>query len=207
MKILTVQKRWFNILLLGGVLLWGCAPGLSNLDTLQETEAMFDHTPTGTGMESDVPTAAVSEAVDAEDQIGVDGETMDNSSHELADVISVQVSGGEGAYQFSVEVSSPDTGCDQYADWWEIVTEVGELVYRRVLLHSHVGEQPFTRSGGPVAIDASTQVWVRAHMNTGGYGGMALRGSVQAGFEPADLDPDFAPGLADEPPLPEDCAF
>ena len=125
----------------------------------------------------------------------------------LAYVISVQVSGSEGTYQFSVQVSSPDTGCDQYADWWEVLTEQGELVYRRVLLHSHVGEQPFTRSGGPAAIRAGTVVWVRAHMNTGGYGGHAMKGSVQNGFEPAELSSEFAADLADEPPLPEDCAF
>ncbi len=132
---------------------------------------------------------------------------MENMGDLVADVISVQVSGSEGAYQFSVQVSSPDTGCDQYADWWEVLTEDGELVYRRVLLHSHVGEQPFTRSGGPADIQAETVVWVRAHMNTGGYGGQALKGSVQTGFEPAELSPEFAADLADQPPLPEDCAF
>ncbi len=132
---------------------------------------------------------------------------MENMGDLVADVISVQVSGSEGAYQFSVQVSSPDTGCDQYADWWEVLTEDGELVYRRVLLHSHVGEQPFTRSGGPAAIQAETVVWVRAHMNTGGYGGQALIGSVENGFEPAELSPDYAADLANQPPLPEDCAF
>ena len=80
-----------------------------------------------------------------------------------ADVIGVQVSGAPGAYQFNVTIKSPDTGCQQYADWWEVVSEDGRLLYRRVLLHSHVDEQPFTRSGGPVPIQADTVVWVRAH--------------------------------------------
>lgn len=135
------------------------------------------------------------------------GEIMPTDRDIYADVISVQVSGNEGAYQFSVQVRSPDTGCEQYADWWEVVTEQGELVYRRVLLHSHVGEQPFTRSGGPVDIQADSVVWVRAHMNTMGYGGQALRGSVRDGFEPAQTDSDFAADLAKQPPLPDDCAF
>lgn len=125
----------------------------------------------------------------------------------LADVLSVNASGEPGAYQFAVEVSSPDTGCDQYADWWEVLSGDGELIYRRVLLHSHVGEQPFVRSGGPVAIDADTVVWVRAHMNTTGYGGKALEGSAGAGFEQVDLDPEFAADLASVPPLPDGCAF
>ena len=124
-----------------------------------------------------------------------------------ADVLSVTASGEEGAYRFAVEIRSPDLGCEQYADWWEVVSEDGELLHRRILLHSHVTEQPFTRSGGPVPIDADTVVWVRAHMNVGGYGGTAFKGSVNAGFQQAELDPDFAAGLEETPPLPEDCAF
>jgi hypothetical protein len=117
------------------------------------------------------------------------------------------VRGDAGAYQFSVGIESPDTGCDQYADWWEVVSEDGALIYRRVLLHSHVGEQPFVRSGGPAAIEADTVVWVRAHMHPGGYGGAAFRGSVQEGFQETELSADFAADLAGEEPLPDGCAF
>lgn len=124
-----------------------------------------------------------------------------------ADVLSVEVSGDPQAYNFSVQVSSPDTGCQQYADWWEVVSLDGELLYRRILLHSHAGEQPFTRSGGPVPIQADTQVWVRAHMNTGGYGGQAMKGSPQSGFQAGQPPANFASDLKNQPPLPEDCAF
>jgi len=82
-----------------------------------------------------------------------------------ADVAAVRVSGAPGDYRFSVTLSSPDTGCDQYADWWEVITTDGELVYRRILAHSHVNEQPFTRSGGPVELQETTKAIVRAHMN------------------------------------------
>ena len=124
-----------------------------------------------------------------------------------ADVIAVQASGQPGAYQFNVGIRSQDLGCAQYADWWEVVSTDGKLLYRRVLLHSHVDEQPFTRSGGPVPIQADTVVWVRAHMNTGGYGGMAFKGSVKTGFKQAMPDVEFAAGLAKQAPLPDGCDF
>lgn len=124
-----------------------------------------------------------------------------------ADVVSLDVTGGPKAYQFSVGIASPDEGCHQYADWWEVLTEDGDLIYRRILAHSHVAEQPFVRSGGPVAVDADTVVVVRAHMHPGGYGGTGLKGTVRTGFEEKEFDPDFALEVESEPPQPTGCAF
>ncbi len=126
---------------------------------------------------------------------------------DLADVLSVAASGAPGAYQLSVTVRSPDTGCQQYADWWEVLSEDGRLLYRRVLSHSHVADQPFTRSGGPVPIGPDTVVWVRAHMHPSGYGGQALRGTVRQGFRPARLAAGIGAQLAQQPPLPGGCEF
>ena len=125
----------------------------------------------------------------------------------LADVISVETTGTAGSYTFSVGVSSPDEGCSQYADWWEVLSEDGELLYRRILAHSHTGEQPFVRSGGPVAIEPEVVVWVRTHMQPGGYGGSAFRGSIQAGFLEDELAESFAEDVEDLSPLPDGCAF
>jgi len=125
----------------------------------------------------------------------------------MAKVLSVEVSGEENAYRFNVEVESPDLGCDQYADWWEVITEEGTLVYRRILAHSHVDEQPFKRSGSPVAISADQVVFIRAHMNNSGYGSEIVKGSVASGFERNLLVTDFAKELETEEPLPKNCAF
>lgn len=134
--------------------------------------------------------------------------TVDISPNpDQAEVVDVNVSGASGGYSFSVTISSPDVGCSKYADWWEVISEEGELFYRRILLHSHVNEQPFTRSGGPVPIEADTVVLVRAHMNPGGYGSLAMKGSFKGGFEPVELSPDFAEELEAMPPLPQDCDF
>lgn len=130
------------------------------------------------------------------------------SADEVADVTGVRASGSPEAYTFSVTVRSPDTGCDQYADWWEVLTPEGELVYRRILAHSHVDEQPFTRSGGPVPVGEGDRVVVRAHMNDAGYGGVAFAGSVASGFAADTTVSDrFAPTVAEIEPLPTGCAF
>lgn len=130
---------------------------------------------------------------------------MDQTS--FANVLSIQVTGNPGAYQFAVEIASPDTGCEQYADWWEVVSQEGQLLYRRILLHSHVDEQPFTRSSGPVEVAADELVYVRVHMSTVGYGGTVLMGTAQAGFEPVEVEAGFGSNLERVPPQPEDCAF
>jgi hypothetical protein len=124
-----------------------------------------------------------------------------------ADVISVAVSGAPGAYDFSVGIRSPDAGCGRYADWWEVLSVDGRLLYRRILFHSHVDEQPFERSGGPVPVGADQVVWVRAHMNRAGYGGTVFRGAARSGFSAAQAAPGFAVHAEKEAPLPSGCAF
>ncbi len=125
----------------------------------------------------------------------------------VADLVSVAFTGEANNYTFAVTISSADTGCEQYANWWEVVdTQTGELLYRRILAHSHVNEQPFTRSGGPIPIEPDQTVIIRAHM--GGiqshYGGQVFGGSVATGFQPVV---DALPGLETIEPLPKGCAF
>jgi len=125
----------------------------------------------------------------------------------LADVQAVAVSGSEGEWLFNVTVLSPDRDCSQYADWWEVLGEDGELLYRRVLNHSHPDEQPFTRSGSPIPIDGDQVVIVRAHLNPGGYGGAAVKGTASGGFLAAEVSADFAAAAETAAPLPEECWY
>lgn len=124
----------------------------------------------------------------------------------VADVVQVAVRGEPGAYTFSVTIRSPDTGCEQYANWWEVLDADGNLIYRRILGHSHVGEQPFTRSGGPVDVAADTTVWVRAHMNATGYGGVSRRGQPNGEFATMPF-PNNLPSVENHAPQPNGCAF
>jgi len=178
----TIGIAVVAVLLVGGYLAYGAISSQVNLVGMLAR---------GTAANVSVPEGLLEEA------------QLPNTS----DVLSVRVAGEPNAYQFSVEVASPDTGCDQYADWWEVVSEEGELLYRRTLLHSHIDEQPFTRSGGPVPIGPDAVVIVRAHMYPGGYGGRAMRGSVADGFEAWEAAADFAPELEKAPPQPPACAF
>jgi hypothetical protein len=131
----------------------------------------------------------------------------DTPTGPLADVVGAAGLGEAGQITMSVAIESPDTGCDQYAAWWEILDDDGGLVYRRILEHSHPDEQPFTRTGGPVPLLLDTHVWVRAWMHPTGYGGQAMEGSVGAGFTAAELQADWAEDLAEAEPLPEGCLF
>ena len=122
----------------------------------------------------------------------------------LADVIDVSVTGVPGDHSLSVTVASPDIGCEFYTDWWEVVSEDGELLARRVLLHARVEEQPFTRSVGGLRVQPDDTVIIRAHMNVGGYGGFVMRGTVEDGFLPNHLPAAFA---KDPEPIAERLRF
>lgn len=133
-----------------------------------------------------------------------------------ANVTAVTATGTPSSYTFNVTIESADIDCTQYADWWEVLTEDGTLVYRRILEHSHTDANgssdpdapgnTFTRSGGPVPVSDGDVVVVRAHMSVGGYNGAVMRGSVSDGFTQAtDLAADFAAGVEQQEPQPSGC--
>ena len=97
-----------------------------------------------------------------------------------ADVTYVKaVQAADGTWTFHVTVRHPDTGWEDYADGWDVLTPDGTVLkpdpdspFTRLLLHPHVDEQPFTRSQSGIAIPPGvTQVRVRAHDLVDGYGG------------------------------------
>ena len=134
-------------------------------------------------------------------------DTVMSENKSIARVMEVEATGKADSYTFAVTVKSPDTGCDRYADWWEVITPEGELIYRRVLLHSHVNEQPFTRTGGTVAVKPEREVIVRVHMSPDGYSSLAQQGTVESGFAATTLSEGFAANLESVEPLPQNCAF
>jgi hypothetical protein len=206
------KRVWLYTGLLSVLFLGGCASLSTEVSSLpSSTQQQLKVTKTVMSSTEQIPVETVDSPVtqtEPAEMVPPSTPPMEDTlPASQAEVLSIKVSGETGAYNFLVTVSSPDTGCDQYADWWEVISQDGELLYRRILLHSHVNEQPFTRSGGPVPIESDTIVLVRAHMHPGGYGSLAMKGSLDQGFEQVELSDDFAADLAERLPLPEDCDF
>ena len=93
------SRNWILISGAGALALTACG-GASNTPvsgTIPPTPDLFDHpTPTSTQASSGLP-----------------------------DVIDVSVNGSPGHYSLSVTISSPDIGCESYADRWEAISEEG----------------------------------------------------------------------------------
>jgi hypothetical protein len=100
-----------------------------------------------------------------------------------ADVVKVRaVQDTDGTWTFHVTVEHPDTGWEDYADGWDVVTPDGTVLkpdpdsqFTRTLLHPHENEQPFTRSQSGIGIpEGVTKVRVRAHDLVDGFGGQEV---------------------------------
>lgn len=92
-----------------------------------------------------------------------------------ADVVRVEATEeADGAWSFAATVRHADQDPDHWADWWRVRTPEGKELGRRVLLHSHVDEQPFTRDER-IRIPRGVQVVVvEAHDKVHGLGGAAV---------------------------------
>ena len=90
-----------------------------------------------------------------------------------ADVLNAQIKrSADGSFSISATVQHADTGWDHYSDGWDVLGPQDELLGRRVLLHPHVSEQPFTRSLSGVRIPPDIRrVKVRAHDSVHKHGG------------------------------------
>lgn len=128
-------------------------------------------------------------------------------SRSNAYIRAVDVSTSEGTYRLHVKVESYDTGCDNYADWWEVLDARHQLLYRRILVHSHVNEQPFTRSGLVANLQKDQRVFIRVHKNVDGYGKNIFVGSISERFSELKEDIVFDAGIERSLPQPSGCAF
>lgn len=99
------------------------------------------------------------------------GET--DAEQRYPDVIDVRVSAtDDDRFTFQVTLSSPYDTPQRYADAFRVMTEAGDSLGVRQLLHDHANEQPFTRSLSGVDIEPGiTRVVVQGRDQEYGYGG------------------------------------
>ena len=95
------------------------------------------------------------------------------------DVLEVEVNGDGDAFSFRVTLSSLYDTRTRYADGWRIKDADGNVYGEHTLLHSHEGEQPFTRTQSGVAIPPGvTSVIVEGRDIVSGYGGATVTTSL-----------------------------
>jgi hypothetical protein len=93
-----------------------------------------------------------------------------------ADVLSAQARCSDHVCTISATLQHADNGWDHYADYWRVLAPDGTEIARRVLIHPHEHEQPFTRSLSGIAIPAGLDhVFIEAHDKVHGYGGKRFR--------------------------------
>ena len=113
----------------------------------------------------------------------------------------------DNTWLIAVTLSSTYDTPQRYADAWRVLNEQDTELGIRILGHDHASEQPFTRSGGAVKITKDQIVYVRAHMNTNGYGTVVYKGNVADGFNQDTVATEFGVALETMEPLPSGCAF
>ncbi|QZY00875.1 hypothetical protein [Halobaculum rubrum] len=90
-----------------------------------------------------------------------------------ANVTAVSVDCDSGECRFDVTLYHDDDGEDGYANWWQVNSRDGERLGRRDLVHAH-GTREFTRSATIRVPEGISEVVVRGHDRTHGYGGQAM---------------------------------
>jgi hypothetical protein len=184
------MKLIYNLvlILMAASLLSACGAANSAVATLP---ASPDPMPT---LELQSPTAQSTHPASAPEPTPLPVDAGTNPDQPDANVVHVRaVLAEDGSWVFHVTVEHPDTGWDNYANGWDVVTPEGAVLkatpgdpFTRLLLHPHENEQPFTRSQSGIFIPVgTTQVSVRAHDIVNGFGGQEVT---------IDLEEDSGPG-------------
>lgn len=88
------------------------------------------------------------------------------------DVVEATIDCDQRVCTISASLLHADTGWDHYADAWRVLLPDGTEIGRRVLMHPHENEQPFTRSQSGIEIpDGVDTVIIEGHDSVHGFSG------------------------------------
>ena len=122
-----------------------------------------------------------------------------------------------GAVQLQVTLQSPDRDCDRHADWWEVLSDKGELIDRYLIDGPHGFEKPFTTNKTLTRFDLDQTILVRAHFSddidgvevygSDRYSTQAMKGKVNdpESFTSIRLSDRFARQVEKQGEQPQDC--
>ncbi|MGR3274057.1 nSTAND1 domain-containing NTPase [Acaryochloris marina NIES-2412] len=116
-----------------------------------------------------------------------------------------------GKHTLKVNLYGPSKGCEQYIDWWEILSEDQELLDRRTFNTNHEAQQTFPGNSKPIQVAVDQTLLVRAHLHledkdkSGYEARQAWEGNIKDGFKMIRLPENFATDLAKADPQPKPC--
>jgi hypothetical protein len=131
---------------------------------------------------------AISQNLPAQSPTAINSPTHEQGNADVLFVVAEQQE--DLTWTFTVTISHPDTGWEDYADGWDVILPDGTVLkkapsdqFTRLLTHPHVDEQPFTRSQSGIKIPGNAQVViVRAHDLVDGYGGETVIVNLELPF-------------------------
>ncbi len=89
-----------------------------------------------------------------------------------AQVVGAEAEPSAAGWTITATLRHGDTGWDDYADGWRVLTEGGDVLGTRDLAHPHVDEQPFSRSLSGVRVPEGTaRVLIESSTTATGWGG------------------------------------
>lgn len=117
----------------------------------------------------------------------------------------------------TVMIQSFDQDCQNYTDWWEVITPQGDLIAREIIKDVHSESASFSSQLSIAGLDPQQDIIIRAHFSgsydrsrsTASYSDQALQGTLDSGLTSIRLSKDFASQLAKVEPLPTGklCSF
>jgi hypothetical protein len=88
-----------------------------------------------------------------------------------ARIVAAEARAAQAGWTVSVTLRHGDTGWDDYADGWRVVTGEGTVLATRPLAHPHVTEQPFTRSLSGLDLPRGTPLFIESSTSRTGWSG------------------------------------